>query len=120
MEEYQARVLVFFVLHGQRIEAAIGKKLDQYPAEEATVLTLLPRVSQATSMAAVQVKESGVKTKPKHVTDDQDQTGELEVSSKYRKRKRQDSHSGGNNKGQGHGKQKKSFKRPSKKRQRTS
>ncbi len=43
----------------QRVEQLIGKKLPAFECEEATVLTLLERVSEAQRIAALQIRESG-------------------------------------------------------------
>lgn len=41
----------------QRLEALIGQKLPEYPADEATVLVLLERVSEAQRLAARELRE---------------------------------------------------------------
>lgn len=41
----------------QRIEALIGEKMDLFPTEEETVLVLLERVSEASRLAATELRE---------------------------------------------------------------
>lgn len=50
----------------QRIEQLIGKKLDPFTAEEAQVLLLLERVSEAQRIAVMQMRESDSKKGGKH------------------------------------------------------
>lgn len=51
-------------LHNYReVEELIGKKLDKYPHEEATVLLMLPRVSEAQRIAAAEMREVAEKQK---------------------------------------------------------
>jgi ATP-dependent RNA helicase DDX47/RRP3 len=42
----------------QKIEALIGLRMEQYPAEQEAVLVLLERVADAQRIATMQMKES--------------------------------------------------------------
>ena len=46
----------------QRIETLIGKKLDAFPAEEASALLMLERVGEAQRVAALQMREADSKS----------------------------------------------------------
>ena len=46
----------------QRIESLIGKKLDAFPAEEASALLMLERVGEAQRVAALQMREADSKS----------------------------------------------------------
>lgn len=50
----------------QRIEQLIGKKLDPFQSEEAQVLLLLERVSEAQRIAVMQMRETDSKKGGKH------------------------------------------------------
>jgi ATP-dependent RNA helicase DDX47/RRP3 len=47
----------------QKIEALIGLKMEQYPAEQEAVLLLLERVGEAQRIATMQMKETDSKGK---------------------------------------------------------
>jgi ATP-dependent RNA helicase DDX47/RRP3 len=56
----------------QKIEALVGLRMEQYPAEQEAVLVLLERVGEAQRIATMQMKESdkGRKGKRKGGVDD--------------------------------------------------
>jgi len=54
----------------QRIEELIGAKMELFKTEEAQVLTLLERVSEAQRLAAMDLREAGVIRKEKKSADD--------------------------------------------------
>ncbi|KAF3337662.1 DEAD-box ATP-dependent RNA helicase 10 [Carex littledalei] len=59
-----------------QIEQLIGKKLEEYPAEEAEVLMLLERVSDAKRMSQMKIKESFTNKKRRRGEDDGEDDGE--------------------------------------------
>ena len=62
----------------QRIESLIGKKLDAFPAEEASALLMLERVGEAQRVAALQMREADAKGGGrKRTRDDNQGDGEL-------------------------------------------
>ena len=62
----------------QRIESLIGKKLDAFPAEEASALLMLERVGEAQRVAALQMREADAKSGGrKRARDDAQGDGEL-------------------------------------------
>ena len=61
----------------QRIESLIGKKLDAFPAEEASALLMLERVGEAQRVAALQMREADAKSGKKRSRDDAQGEGEL-------------------------------------------
>eukprot|EP00002_Diphylleia_rotans_P031204 TRINITY_DN6473_c0_g1_i1.p1 TRINITY_DN6473_c0_g1~~TRINITY_DN6473_c0_g1_i1.p1 ORF type:complete len:473 (+),score=110.60 TRINITY_DN6473_c0_g1_i1:43-1461(+) len=58
----------------QRIEELIGKKLEQYPTEQETVLLMLERVTEAQRIASMELRDSGFDKKRK-VDDDEEEEG---------------------------------------------
>jgi ATP-dependent RNA helicase DDX47/RRP3 len=61
----------------QKIEALVGKKMEQYPAEQEAALLLLERVSEAQRIATMQMKEGekGKRGRRKGAGDDDDNAG---------------------------------------------
>jgi len=69
----------------QRIEELIGKKLDKLPVDESEVLVMMERVTEASRLAAIQMRESGFDKKKRGVVGDDD--GEAPTDTQVKKRK---------------------------------
>lgn len=69
----------------QRIELLIDKKLERYPVEEAEAMVFLERVSEAQRIAILEMKDP--KSKNLEVTEDPEDTEEVEDETVTKKRK---------------------------------
>ncbi|XP_008808779.1 DEAD-box ATP-dependent RNA helicase 10 [Phoenix dactylifera] len=68
-----------------QIEKLIGKKLPEYPAEEAEVLVLLERVTDAKRISLMKIKEGGGNKRRKKVEDDEEEATRYAVDPKNAK-----------------------------------
>ncbi|XP_010922176.1 DEAD-box ATP-dependent RNA helicase 10 [Elaeis guineensis] len=68
-----------------QIEKLIGKKLPEYPAEEAEVLVLLERVADARRISHMKIKESAGNKKRKKVEDDEEEAERYVIDPKNAK-----------------------------------